>query len=328
MSRRRSNRVRNAKPVTAPAPVTVTVTIIEVLDEVLRLSYGLLFEDLNVCLDDCEEDEFKSHRSCWKHIAALKKRDQKQNPTEKEFKTFKWIAPCFFEECPRRDRSPRRIKCKHLNLLRKKLCSSSFIRYIEELWRGVSDEKKTSFVYVDCLWFGMYKSDSPRIRSSVFESIKTKQIFSKKYVFLPIVYWSHWTLLIFCNFGEDLCEDKTCMLFLDSLGSTDSWKQLEPDIRRRVLSLFLFVLELFRIEGRTEEQSLIDEIPLYVPDVPQQTNDMECGSFVLYYIQRFIEDAPKNFIVDAYPYFMEEAWFSHEDLDEFCDKLNSLGTIR
>lgn len=58
-----------------------------------------------------------------------------------------------------------------------------------DLWRGLSDEKKNSFVYLDCLWFTMYKSENPRIRSSVFESIKKKQIFSKKYVFLPIVYW-------------------------------------------------------------------------------------------------------------------------------------------
>lgn len=89
---------------------------------------------------------------------------------------------------------------------------------------------------------------------------------------------------------------------------------------------------------------------------------MECGSFVLYYIQRFIEDAPEKFSVDDMPYFvslsfdkhfivvhdklffvfggfcnarpgfaynlqMKEDWFSHKDLEEFCDKLDSLGTI-
>lgn len=58
-----------------------------------------------------------------------------------------------------------------------------------DVWRGFSDEKKNSFVYLDCLWFSMYKSENHNIRSSVFDSVKTKQIFSKKYVFLPIVYW-------------------------------------------------------------------------------------------------------------------------------------------
>ncbi|ESQ45707.1 hypothetical protein EUTSA_v10010584mg [Eutrema salsugineum] len=296
MSRRRSNRVKKIKAVTAPAPITI--------------------------IDDCVEDEYEIHRSCWKHTAAFNTRDSKPKPTEEELEMFKLTAPCFYEECTRRERSARRIKCKYLvSKLRKKLNSNTFIAYLEVLWKGLPDEKRNSSVYLDCLWFSMYKSE--RTRSSVFESIKTKQIFSKKYVFLPIVYWSHWTLLIFCNFGENLGEEnsKTCMLFLDSLETTDTWQRLEPDIRK-------FVLDIFRIEGRTEKPSLVDEIPLYVPDVPQQTNDVECGSFVLYYIHRFIKDAPDSFSTDGYPYFMKVDWFSHGDLEGFCNELDSSGTVR
>lgn len=59
-----------------------------------------------------------------------------------------------------------------------------------------------------------------------------------------ISFRSHWTLLIFCNFGEDLDDDndKTCMLFLDSLKTTETAQRLEPDIRKQVLS---FSLSLF-----------------------------------------------------------------------------------
>ncbi|CAE6075504.1 unnamed protein product [Arabidopsis arenosa] len=234
---------------------------------------------------------------------------------------FKLTAPCFYDECTRRGRSERRLKCKYLaSKLRKKLNSKAFVGYLEDVWSGFSDEKKNSFVYLDCLWFSMYKSENHNIRSSVFDAIKAKQIFSKKYVFLPIVYWSHWTLLIFCNFGEDLDSDNTCMLFLDSLQTTDSSQRLEPDIRK-------FVLDIYKAEGRTEDPRLVDEIPFHVPVVPQQTNDVECGSFVLYYIQRFIEDAPENFSVDDMPYFMKEDWFSHKELEKFCETLHSLGTI-
>ncbi|CAH8340666.1 unnamed protein product [Eruca vesicaria subsp. sativa] len=301
MSRRRSNRVRNTKAVTASPP---SVTIIE----------------------DCEEDEYENHRSCWKHIAYLNTRDSKPKLTKEEFEIFKLTAPCFYEQCPRRERSKRRIKCKYLvPKLRKKLNSNIFINYLEVLWKkDVLDEKKNSFVYVDCLWFSMYKSENERVRSSVFESVKAKEIFSKEYVFLPIVYWSHWTLLIFCNFGEDLDDDneKTCMLFLDSLKTTESAQRLEPDIRK-------FVLDIFRIEGRSEDSSLVDDIPFHVPDfqVPQQTNDVECGSFVLYYIHRFIEKA-YGFNVDNYAFFLKEDWFSHKDLEEFCNTFESSGAIR
>lgn len=273
--RRRSNRVRNTKAVTAP-PASVTI------------------------IEDIEEDEYENHRSCWKHIAYLNTRDSKPKLTEEEFELLKVTAPCFYEECTRRERSRRRVKCKYLvSKLRKKLNSNIFINYLEVLWKkDVLDEKKNSFVYVDCLWFSMYKSENERVRSSVFESVKAKQIFSNEYVFLPIVYWSHWTLLIFCNFGEDLDDDneKTCMLFLDSLKTTETAQRLEPDIRK-------FVLDIFRIEGRSEDSSLVDDIPFHAPDVPQQTNDVECGSFVLYYIHRFIENAC-SFNIDSYPCFV------------------------
>lgn len=299
MSRRRSNRVRNSKAVPAlPAPVTI--------------------------IEDIEEDEYETHRSCWKHVAYLNTRDSKPKLTKEEFEMFKLNAPCLYEECTRRERSRRRVTCKYLvSKLRKKLNSNVFMNYLEVLWKkDVLDKKKNSFVYVDCLWFSMYKSETERVRSSVFESVKAKQIFSKQYVFLPIVYWSHWTLLIFCNFGEDLDDDnvKTCMLFLDSLKTTGTAQQLEPDIRK-------FVLDIFKLEGRSEDSSLVDDIPLHAPDVPQQTNDVECGSFVLYYIHRFIEDAC-NFNINEYPCFLKEDWFSHEDLEGFCNAFDSLGAIR
>jgi len=94
------------------------------------------------------------------------------------------------------------------------------------------------------------------------------------------------------------------MLFLDSLQTTDSSQRLEPDIRKQVLSLvlfqlsvtkndifclkacviiclcfffdFRFVLDIYRAEGRTEDSSLVDEIPFYVPVV------IECIYQVVY----------------------------------------------
>nr|POE55163.1 phosphate transporter pho1 like 3 [Quercus suber] len=60
-----------------------------------------------------------------------------------------------------------------------------------------------------------------------------KDIFSKKYVLVPIVCWHHWSLLIFCHFGESTkSETRTpCMLLLDSLEKANP-RQLESDIRK------------------------------------------------------------------------------------------------
>lgn len=91
--------------------------------------FGISFLIECISITDCEEDEFSNHRSCWKHIAAL---NTKRKPTEKEFELFKSNAPCFFEECTRRQRSLRRIKCKYLvSKLSKKLKSNTFVDYLE-----------------------------------------------------------------------------------------------------------------------------------------------------------------------------------------------------
>ncbi|XWS51361.1 hypothetical protein CRYUN_Cryun12cG0170200 [Craigia yunnanensis] len=130
---------------------------------------------------------------------------------------------------------------------------------------------------------------------------------------------SHWSLLIFCHFGESL-RSKTrtpCMLLLDSLQMANP-RRLEPDIRK-------FVFDIYRAEGRPEKKQMIYRIPLLVPKVPQQRDGKECGYFVLYFISLFVEGAPENFSVEGYPYFMRKDWFIAEGVDRFCERLDSFG---
>ncbi|KAH9720699.1 ULP PROTEASE domain-containing protein [Citrus sinensis] len=84
-----------------------------------------------------------------------------------------------------------------------------------------------------------------------------------------------------------------------------------------------FVMDIYKAEERPETKELISRIPLLVPKVPQQRNGEECGNFVLYFINLFVEGAPENFNLEDYPYFMEKNWFTAEDLDCFCERLNS-----
>ncbi|KAG8388911.1 hypothetical protein BUALT_Bualt02G0174500 [Buddleja alternifolia] len=134
---------------------------------------------------------------------------------------------------------------------------------------------------------------------------------------------SHWCLLIFCHLGGSInSETKApCMLLLDSLHAMGPLR-LEPLIRR-------FVSDIYDTEDRVEDKYLIQEIPLLVPKVPQQRNGHECGVFVLYYANLFLESAPENFSVtkaEGFPYFMNEDWFTEEELEEFYEKLESIGT--
>ncbi|KAJ4712511.1 putative Sentrin/sumo-specific protease [Melia azedarach] len=260
-------------------------------------------------------DHILKHRTCWLHtIASLHAKKMKKSI--REIENFQLNAPCFRETIPCHKRSKKGGECKNpIFKQKKKLDSGEFECYMENLWRSFSEDKKTCFAYLDSLWFGLYRKATSR--GKVLTWIKRKHIFSKKYVLVPIVCWSHWSLLIFCHFGESL-ESKTrtpCMLLLDSLEMANP-RRLEPDIRK-------LVSDIFRAEGRLESKKLLSQIPLLVPKVPQQRNGEECGHFVLYFINQFVEAAPEDFNTNGYPYFMGKDWFSPEGLDQFCEKLNA-----
>ncbi|XP_055835013.1 uncharacterized protein LOC129903474 [Solanum dulcamara] len=198
-----------------------------------------------------------------------------------------------------------------------KLNSINFDCYLEHIWRKLPEDKKNLFACLDSMWFGLYRTK--QYKSKVLRWIKNKDIFSKKYVFVPIVLWGHWCLLIFCHLGESLESESTtpCMLLLDSLQMADPFR-FAPEIRKFVSSIFIN-------EERPESEQLIKKIRLLVPQVPQQRNATDCGKFVLYYISLFLENAPETFsITEGYPYFMKEDWFTPDQLESFWQELQTM----
>ncbi|KAJ4766389.1 Cysteine proteinases superfamily protein [Rhynchospora pubera] len=201
-----------------------------------------------------------------------------------------------------------------------------------------------SCAYFDSLWFSLYKKD--HTRAKVLQWIKDKNVFSRNYTFVPIVCWNHWSLLILCHFGEIDClrTRSPCMLLLDSLLGAEP-KRLEPDIRKFIIIISIpihifyshlqntevccvfvkirFVFDVFESEGRKESRKCISDIPLLIPKVPQQRNGDECGSYVLYFIYRFVEIAPSNFTQQGYPYFLTEEWFTEDDFDNFSKEIET-----
>ncbi|XP_023882760.2 probable ubiquitin-like-specific protease 2A [Quercus suber] len=242
------------------------------------------------------------------------------NLTKEEADMRKWgfltDSSMILVDFPRRRRSKRKIKSKNATAMQNKLDSGAFECYFQNLWRSFSEDKKTSFTYLDCLWFELHRKSA--YKDKVLTWIQKKDIFSKKYVLVPIVCWRHWSLLIFCHFGESTkSETRTpCMLLLDSLEKANP-RRLEPDIRK-------FVLDIYEAEGRLETKDFIYQIPLLVPKVPQQRNGEECGSFVLFFINLFMESAPEDFSTQHFPYFMKDNWFTPEGLKSFCEKIESL----
>ncbi|KAK7350686.1 hypothetical protein VNO77_09559 [Canavalia gladiata] len=199
---------------------------------------------------------------------------------------------------------------------KEKLDSGVFDSYLKKIWKSFSEDRTKIFAYFDSLWFSLYRTASSK--DKVLTWIKKEHIFSKAYVFVPIVCWGHWSLLILCHFGQSMQSTtrSRCMLLLDSLEMANP-RRLEPEIRR-------FVLDIYKAGDRPETKHLLSRIPLLVPKVPQQRDGNECGFFVLNFINLFLELAPDNFSMEGYPYFMKKDWFTGKGLDRFCERLDSM----
>ncbi|KAL9225129.1 hypothetical protein vseg_001087 [Gypsophila vaccaria] len=279
-------------------------------------------------LCDIFGDSVSKHRTCWLHIVANRYHSKKNITWEvvKEIKKkYRRAAPCFSRTLPHRVRVfhkrstsevPNGLNNNALTTCSEgdKLDTAQFEGYMESIWKNVSEDKRMSFAYLDSLWFSLYREASTRPK--VLNWIKQKCIFSKKYVFVPIVCWDHWSLVILVNLGQSpYTESRSpCILLLDSLQNADP-KRLEPEIRK-------FVVDIYKSEGRPENKKEISQIPFRIPKVPQQRDSEKCGSYVLYFIKLFMENAPKNFsIADSYPYFMKPDWFGLDDLESFRKKL-------
>ncbi|GJS63465.1 ribonuclease H-like domain-containing protein [Tanacetum coccineum] len=135
------------------------------------------------------------------------------------------------------------------------------------LWLSFSEDKKSSFTYIDPLWYNLYLNDSNKEKA--LNWIKKKDIFCRKYVFV----------LIFQCFGSKL---KTpCILLLDSLEKADHSKQLETAIRK-------FVLDIYGFSERKEDKRLVSKMPFLVPKVPRQIDQEESKFYALALITTFM----------------------------------------
>ncbi|KAK1405583.1 Sentrin-specific protease 7 [Heracleum sosnowskyi] len=140
-------------------------------------------------------------------------------------------------------------------------------------------------------------------------------VFEKDYLFIPVNFNYHWSLIVICHPGEvaesqDPDPHKSlrspCILHMDSIRGTHSglknllqsylceeWKERQKDsledISSRFLNLRFLSLEL-----------------------PQQQNSYDCGLFLLHYVELFLEGVPANFNpfqLTKFSNFLSADWF-------------------
>ncbi|XWS68990.1 hypothetical protein CRYUN_Cryun04dG0141100 [Craigia yunnanensis] len=177
-----------------------------------------------------------------------------------------------------------------------------YIRYLQQ------QASPTNRVICDCHFFNTYfyqkLKDAVSYKGSDKDALFIKfrrwwkgvNIFQKAYVLIPINEDYHWSLVIICIPDKE-DESGPIILHLDSLGLHSSgsvfkniksymreeWNYLNQEVAPSDLPIADKIWE--NVPRRIDEKTIA---------VPQQKNDYDCGLFVLFFMERFIEEAPER----------------------------------
>ncbi|KAL4347734.1 hypothetical protein GQ457_17G001220 [Hibiscus cannabinus] len=154
---------------------------------------------------------------------------------------------------------------------------------------------------------------------------KGVNIFQKAYILIPINEDYHWSLVIICIPDKE-DESGPIILHLDSLGLHSSrlvfkniksymkeeWNYLNQEVAPSDLPIADRIWE--NLPRRIDERTIA---------VPQQKNDYDCGLFVLYFMERFIEEAPERLKKKDLAMFGKQ-WFRPEQASGLRPKIRNL----
>ncbi|KAL9234678.1 hypothetical protein vseg_009521 [Gypsophila vaccaria] len=196
--------------------------------------------------------------------------------------------------------------------------------YITYLKNEIPRERRHSFHFFSSFFFRKL-ADLDKNPSSVFDGKAAFQrvrrwtrkvnIFEKDYIFIPVNYNLHWSLIVLChpgeiaNFNEENVDEALkvpCILHMDSIrGSHAGLKDL---------------LQSYLLEEWKERQTATSEdvsskflnLRFLSLELPQQENCSDCGLFLLHYAELFINEAPMNFSpfrINKFDFFLKRDWF-------------------
>ncbi|RZB99314.1 ubiquitin-like-specific protease 1D isoform X1 [Glycine soja] len=170
-----------------------------------------------------------------------------------------------------------------------------------------------------------YKQSDREIFAKFRRWWKGVNIFQKAYVLIPIHEDLHWSLIIICIPDKE-DESGPIILHLDSLGLHSS-KSVFDNIK----SYLIEEKNYMDREDMASDVSIADRIWKCLPrriesqiiQVPQQKNDYDCGLFVLYFIERFMEEAPERLKMKDLDMFGRR-WFKPQEASNLRVKIRKL----
>ncbi|CAN6865695.1 unnamed protein product [Brassica oleracea] len=150
-------------------------------------------------------------------------------------------------------------------------------------------------------------------------------LFRKAYIFIPIHEDVHWSLIIVCIPDKE-DESGLTILHLDSLGVHPK-RSIVENVKR-------FLKDEWNFLNQDDDYSsnlpisakLWRNLPRRINEadikVPQQKNDFDCGPFVLFFIQRFIEEAPQRLKRKDLGMF-DKKWFKPDEASALRTKIRN-----
>ncbi|KAI3934027.1 hypothetical protein MKW92_031107 [Papaver armeniacum] len=163
-------------------------------------------------------------------------------------------------------------------------------------------------------------------------------LFEKDYIFIPINFHHHWSLIIICHPGE-VAKSKgedvenpvkvPCILHMNSIEGSHRGIM-------KVIQSYLWEEWNERTAGTSEDYlSKFHNLRFVNLEVPQQENSYDCGLFVLHYVECFLQEAPVNFSlfdIAKDSTFLNVNWFVPAEASRkrsvICDLINELAENR
>ncbi|KDP41478.1 hypothetical protein JCGZ_15885 [Jatropha curcas] len=196
--------------------------------------------------------------------------------------------------------------------------------YIKYLKNQIPPEEKLRFHFFNSFFFRKLAdldkdpssaSDGRAAFLRVHKWTRKVDIFGKDYVFIPVNFNLHWSLLVICHPGEvagyndkDLGNSLRvpCILHMDSIKGTHA------GLKNLVQS---YLWEEWKARQKETSEDLSSKFLnlRFVPlELPQQENSFDCGLFLLHYLELFLAEAPLNFSpfkINELSKFLNVDWF-------------------
>ncbi|EOA16067.1 hypothetical protein CARUB_v10004200mg [Capsella rubella] len=193
--------------------------------------------------------------------------------------------------------------------------------YIKYLKNRIPPQERGRFHFFNCFFFRKLANLDKGSPSSfggreayqrVQKWTKNVDIFEKDYIFIPINFSFHWSLIIICHPGELASSDVEnpqrvpCILHLDSIKGSHKGGLIN------IFPSYLREEWKARHGNTTIDFSGAPNMQSISLELPQQQNSFDCGLFLLHYLDLFVAQAPAKFnpsLITRSANFLNRNWF-------------------